>query len=57
MQKLKQQSEELEENVLESRLKDLTLKQKLAIMQCFQGTRCESAKGMENNQIGYWNAW
>ncbi|KAH6938344.1 hypothetical protein HPB50_008850 [Hyalomma asiaticum] len=39
MQKLKQQSEELEEIVLESRLKDLTPKQKLAIMQCFQGAR------------------
>ncbi|KAH8029287.1 hypothetical protein HPB51_024997 [Rhipicephalus microplus] len=49
MQKLKQQSEELEENVLESRLKDLTLKQKLAIMQCFQGARHKSPKGIKYN--------
>ncbi|KAH6939972.1 hypothetical protein HPB50_023002 [Hyalomma asiaticum] len=39
MQKLKQQSEELEENVLESRLKDLIPKQKLVIMQCFLAAR------------------
>lgn len=47
MQKLKQQSEELEGNVLESRLKDLT--PKLVIIQCFQGARRKSAKGMKYN--------
>lgn len=49
MKKLKQQSEELEENVLENRLKDLRPKQRLAIMQCFQGARRKSAKGMKYN--------
>lgn len=49
IQKMKEQSIELEESVLGERLEALPPKQRLAIMQCFRAARRKSVKGMKYN--------
>nr|XP_050030190.2 uncharacterized protein LOC126526334 [Dermacentor andersoni] len=46
---LERQSVELEESVLEDRLKALPPKQRLAVLQCFQAARRKSLRGMKYN--------